>query len=55
MLRALGWEVQSLETVAARAALPLAVSRTVLVGLERDGWVRRAPHGWFQLAGAKSA
>lgn len=55
VLRALGWEVQTADHVAQRAVLPVAVARTVLSGLERDGWVRRAPHGWFQLAGNRPA
>ena len=55
VLRALGWEVMSLDTLATRAGLPRVVTRTVLGGLERDGWVRHAPHGWFQVAGARSA
>jgi DNA processing protein len=55
VLRALGWDTLAIELIAQRARLPVAVTRTLLSGLEADGWVRRSPAGWFQVAGPKPA
>lgn len=50
VLRSLGWDVASTDSVMVRTGFSLAAATLSLTRLEVAGWVARGPAGWYRLA-----